>query len=80
MIYYSSILYMLLIMCSSLATRACWKPAVTRAIVFVDNDDNLHSFTIIFKADAMLEAGANPTVCDALGETVLMKAMRNERA
>jgi ankyrin repeat protein len=26
----------------------------------------------------MLDAGADPTVCDALGETVLMKAMRNE--
>jgi ankyrin repeat protein len=39
---------------------------------FVDNADRN---TVFFKADAMLEAGADPTVCDVQGETVLMKAM-----
>jgi hypothetical protein len=41
--------------------------------------DNVNSNIVLDKAEAMLEAGANPTVCDALGETVLMKAMRYER-
>jgi hypothetical protein len=40
---------------------------------FVDIVDS----PIVFdKAGAMLESGADPTVCDAMGETVLMKAMR----
>jgi hypothetical protein len=37
--------------------------------------DNVNSHIVFYKAEAMLEAGADPTVCDALGETVLMKAM-----
>jgi ankyrin repeat protein len=41
--------------------------------------DIVDSDVVFYKAEAMLEAGADPTVCDALGETVLMKAMRNER-
>jgi hypothetical protein len=37
--------------------------------------DNVNSLIVFHKAEAMLEAGANPIVCDALSETVLMKAM-----
>jgi ankyrin repeat protein len=38
--------------------------------------DNVNSDIVFDKARAMLEAGADPTVCDAVGETVLMKAMK----
>jgi hypothetical protein len=37
--------------------------------------DNVNSLIVFHKAEAMLEAGADPTVCDVQGETVLMKAM-----
>jgi hypothetical protein len=38
--------------------------------------DIVDSDIVLDKARAMLESGADPTVCDAMGETVLMKAMR----
>jgi CO/xanthine dehydrogenase FAD-binding subunit len=40
--------------------------------------DNVNSDIVFDKAEAMLDAGADPIVCDALGETVLMKAMWND--
>jgi ankyrin repeat protein len=38
--------------------------------------DNVNSDIVFDKAEAMLEAGADPTVYDVQGETVLMKAMK----
>jgi hypothetical protein len=45
-------------------------------LLFIFADGNFDRYHVFGKAEALLDAGADPTVCDAMGETVLMKVMR----